>query len=176
MPLSAPRSRAGCDNCTKGVPIALTLRRLHRVVSPLRGILTTWLGGGSGEFGLEGAELIFRWQNGAAAATLSPQINQVYSAFDSSRSPLLRAQGRKGIARLARACACRCIFCFCRKAATYRPPGVARPPGWLPSRYSPGIPFGEGLPLKYVVPKSFQPEVGTTDCGCKEHPPVSHKG
>ena len=35
MPLSAPRSPAGCDSCTKGVPIALTLRRLHRVVSPL---------------------------------------------------------------------------------------------------------------------------------------------
>jgi hypothetical protein len=35
MPLSAPHSRAGCDSCPKGVPIALTLRRLHRVVSPL---------------------------------------------------------------------------------------------------------------------------------------------
>jgi hypothetical protein len=36
VPFSAPRSRAGCDNCTKGVPIALTLRRLNlRVVSPL---------------------------------------------------------------------------------------------------------------------------------------------
>jgi hypothetical protein len=35
VPLSAPRSRAGCDSCTKGVPIALTLRRLHRVASPL---------------------------------------------------------------------------------------------------------------------------------------------
>jgi hypothetical protein len=32
----APRSRAGCDNCTKGVSIALTLRRLHRVASPLQ--------------------------------------------------------------------------------------------------------------------------------------------
>jgi hypothetical protein len=29
-----PRSRAGCDNCTKGVPIALTPRMLNRVASP----------------------------------------------------------------------------------------------------------------------------------------------
>jgi hypothetical protein len=49
VPLSAPRSRAGCDNCTKGVLIALALRRLHRAASPLAPRMAMTRGAGKKE-------------------------------------------------------------------------------------------------------------------------------
>ena len=51
----------------------------------------------------------------------------------------------QGIARPGSVCACRRVFSFSSKAATYSAP---RPPaGFATSRYFPGIPFREGLLL-----------------------------
>jgi hypothetical protein len=58
-----------------------------------------------------------RTQNGAAAAALIPQISEV--ARRAPPPPLL-TQGRKVIAwlALARACACRCLFCLAAKCSS----------------------------------------------------------
>jgi hypothetical protein len=86
-------------------------------------------------------------------------LAQSSSAFDCPRRALLRsvmhppcfkrlsnnALSSQGIPRPGPVCACRCVFAFADKAATYRCLGAAA--RWVAPRYDPGIPFLEGLLL-----------------------------